>query len=589
MLTRRGFWFFAVNIGLLAVALALGAVQLSLVCTTLLLWFLSQWFLFQLRIRLATGRLSLERTLRTARGEVESVWAKQKVEVTVKLTSASWLALPYVVATDRMPALARIQEGTTCLDGPLAENHPVTIAYGIECKSAGWLRFEGVKLQLADLQGFFTFTTFVHDLCEYRVLPPIVAKAPHAAFVKHHNVLPLIGTHRHARPGGSSELLDLRDYLPGDPPKMIAWKVSARREKLITKELESEVPIRCTLFLDTSNSVRVGPVGETALGRLIEVAAGVAQANANERDLTGLCLFDETGVVDYVKPGRGSKHLLHMIGLMTDVAGLIPMSPCATVRELVPVAYGLAQDVYPDWLHRDVNYFPLWLPFWSPQPNWTIPPGHPRGTSRFSPFYHRLYRWRKELCAIMAVRYGLGAGGLARLLEDDERCVVYLQRFLAEHQVAYPFSFYNERGDYLFAAPGKPKVLADALIQSVLRGKDNELFVLCLDVLENTDNLAPLERAVCVARAKHHQVIVICPWPIGVAPPGTKPSEAVVTLDYQMILQRLCTAQLQRAYADVQRAFGRMGVPVFCAAQGDSVSRILQRMRRLRIQERGVR
>jgi hypothetical protein len=278
-----------------------------------------------------------------------------------------------------------------------------------------------------------------------------------------------------------------------------------------------------------------------------------------------------------------------MIGMMTDAAGLMPTSPHATVHDLVPVAYGLAQDIYPEWLERDVNYFPLWLPFWSPQPRWTIPPGAPRISSRFSPAYHRHYRWRKELSAILAVRYGLGPGGLALLLEDDERCVHYLQRFLADHQVAFPFSLYDARGAYLFRAPHKPQVLADALLKAIIRGKDNELFVLCVDVLENTDRLEPLERAVCVAKAKHHQVLVVCPWPAGVDPPGSKAHDGPLELDYQLVLQRLCTAELHRSYAEVQRAFGRVGVPVLCAAAGDSVERILHRMRRLHIQERGVR
>lgn len=587
MLTTRGFWFFGITAALLSAGLLVPAPQLALVCATLLLWFLGQWFLFQLRLRLSLKHISIDRAIRTGRGDVESVWANQKIEVAVTLSGAGLLALPYLAATDRMPALGRLRDGATCVDGSLGPDSLMIIAYTIECPAAGWLRFEGVKLQFADLQGFFTHSTFLHDLREYRVLPTIANKAPHAAFVKKQNVLPLVGTHRHARPGGSSELLDLRDYLPGDPPKLIAWKLSARRDRLITKELESEVPIRCTLFLDTSNSVRVGPVGETALCRLIEVAAGVAQANATERDLTGLCLFDETGVRDYVKPGRGSRHLLQMIGMMTDVAGLIPSAPHATVRELVPVAYGLAQDLYPDWLLRDVNYFPIWLPFWSPQPGYTIPPGAPRDGYRWSPAYHHEYRWRKELSAILSVRYDLGPGGLALLLEDDQRCVECLQRFLAEHQVAYPFPLYDRRGQYLFEAPAKPSVLAEALLKAITRGKDNELFVLCVDVLENTDALQPLERAVCVAKAKHHQVMVVCPWPAGVDRPGTKPRyDSRLGLD--AALRRLSTAQLHGAYAEVQRAFGRVGVPVFCAAEGDSVSQILQRMRRLRIQQRGV-
>lgn len=588
MLTTRGYWFFVPTFALLAVALLLGTLQLTLICVTLLLWFLTQWFLFHLRVRLTIRKLSLQRTLRTARGDVDSIWARQKAEVVVKLASAGSLGLSYVVMAERLPALARVQEGSLKIDGALAKETPLTLAYAIVCPAPGWLRFEGVKIELADLQGFFTYATFVADPREYRVLPALALKASQASFVKQHNILPLLGTHRHARPGGSSELLDLRDYLPGDPPRLIAWKVSARRDRLITKEFESEVPIRCTLFLDTSHSVRVGPVGETALCRLVEIAAGVLQANASERDLTGLCLFDETGVRESVKAGRGSKHALRLLGLLTDIAGLMPSTPRARVRDLVPVAYGLVQDVYPEWLDRDVNYFPAWLPFWSPQPNWTTPPGVPR-CWRFSPTCHRVYRWRKELAAILSVRFGLGPGGMALLLEDDERCVHYVQRFLAEHQVAFPFPLYDEDGRYVFAAPAKAKVLAGALLKAVAHGKDNELFVLCIDLLESTDYLADLARAVCVAKARHHQVIVICPWPAGVDAPGAKPHAESGPFDVERALQQLGTAQLQQSFAHVQQAFGKVGVRVISATQADTVDRILHRMRRLRIQERGVR
>jgi len=116
----------------------------------------------------------------------------------------------------------------------------------------------------------------------------------------------------------SSELLDLRDYIPGDPPKTIAWKVSARRDRLITKEFESEVPIRCTLFVDTSQSVRIGAPGSNALARIVEISAAVAQASAGVRDLTGLCLFDGHRTVRYLRPARGARHLVQVLNLLTD-------------------------------------------------------------------------------------------------------------------------------------------------------------------------------------------------------------------------------------------------------------------------------
>jgi uncharacterized protein (DUF58 family) len=587
MLTSRGFWFFLSTFAVLTAALFYGAHQLTLICLTLLLWFLGQWLIFHLRLRITLRRLSLTRTLRTSRGDVSSIWTRQKAEVAVVVSNSSWLWLPYVVVSERLPALARVKEGPLTIDGALAKDAPLSFSYSLECPAPGWLRFEGVKIELADLQGFFTYATFIADPKAFRVLPALVVESTDAPFVKQHNVLPLLGTHRHARPGGSSELLDLRDYLPGDPPRMIAWKVSARRDRLITKEFESEVPIRCTLFLDTSSSVRVGPVGQTALCRLVEIAAGVLQRNASERDLTGLCLFDENSVHHAIKAGRGSQHMLRALGLLTDIAGLVPKSRQAQVRDLVPVAFGLVQDVYPGWLEADVNHFPFWLPLWSPQPKWVLPPGVAY-SSRWSPTTHRLYRWRKQLAAILAVRYGLAPGGLAMLLEDDDQCAYYLQRFLAEYQVSFPFTLYDNEGRYQFAAPEKARVIARAILKAVTHGKDNELFVLCIDLLESAQFLGELERAICVAKARHHQVIVICPWPAGVEAPGTK-LDASGPFEIGKALRHVAAVQLHKAYAEIQHAFSRYGVPVFCTTERDSVDRVLQRMRRLRIQERGVR
>ena len=66
------------------------------------------------------------------------------------------------------------------------------------------------------------------------------------------------------------------------------------------------MPLRCTLFVDTSNAVRLGPPGRNALARLVEIGSAVAQANMTARDLTGLCLFDEEGVKVTKPRGRGA-------------------------------------------------------------------------------------------------------------------------------------------------------------------------------------------------------------------------------------------------------------------------------------------
>src|SRR5262249_51914575 len=138
----------------------------------------------------------------------------------------------------------------------------------------------------------------------------------------------------------------------------------------------------------------------------------------------------------------------------------------------------------------------------------------------FFPRRRREYRWRKQLSALLSQRHGLGPGGLATLLEDDQLLGVDLQRFLTEPHVPIPLPLYDEQGRYLFASPGKVDALAAALLRAVGKGHDNEMFVLLADLLELSDHLAPLLRAVKVTLARHHQVIIVCPWPPGMPPPG---------------------------------------------------------------------
>jgi hypothetical protein len=197
-----------------------------------------------------------------------------------------------------------------------------------------------------------------------------------------------------------------------------------------------------------------------------------------------------------------------------------------------------------------------------------------------------LQRCRKRLAALLSVRYGLAPGGLALLLEDDERCATYLQRFLNEHHVPYALPLYDAQGQYLFASPGKVEVLSGALLRAVGKGHDNELFVLLADLLELTDHLTPLLRAVKVTLARHHQVLIICPWPPGVPPPAAGPppraAELAAAPGLLADVREANAARFQRAFQRLRRTFARLGVPVLCAQGGDPVRLVLERLNRLR-------
>jgi uncharacterized protein (DUF58 family) len=628
MLTTRGWWFFLMVLLVLIASLWTNTPGVSVLALTLLLWFLGGWLLFQVRLVASEGRLRVVRQLADEKGPVQNLWAGRTFRVRARLCHDGLLGLAYVRVHERVPFGANRLAGGTDAEGPVGRGRPLEVDYHLHVSTPGQVRFEGLAVQVADVHGFFYASRFVQAVRIYRVMPALADAKGKFATVKRHNLLPLIGGHRHPRPGSGSELLDLRDYLPGDPPKMIAWKPSARRDRLMTKVFESEVPIRCTLFVDTSASVRVGLPGHNALARLVEVVTAVARANAGARDLTGLCLFDEVES-SYVKPARGARHLLQLYARLADVANRTPTTGEATPQRLLPLAYGLAQEVYPHLLEPDVNAFPWWLPLVSPRPAYTLrrPPlgggGFRRWLSgwlaylkavlrqnllvRFNSNEWKLAGWRKQLAAILALRHDLGPGAVALLQEDDERFVLELQRFLIEHQVPFELPLYGQHGEYLFAAPDKVGVLAAALRRAVGRGRDNELFVLLVDLLEIPDRLEPLLAAVRLAVARHHQVMVLCPWPPGVPPPERHAREAGRREEQfqkalaevvaggraaellHLVVRHTTTKRLHHAFDEVRHVFAGLSVPVLCARHDESVKLVLNRLERLRMLERGVR
>jgi uncharacterized protein (DUF58 family) len=665
MLTSRASWFLLAVMLLLSVGLLRPLLPLTMIGLTLLVWFGAEWVWFLTRLDRIRG-LRVEREVWDDKTAVATLWAGQKFVVRLRLTTNSRLPTPHLAAADHLPYCVEHLDGEVVRQGVVNQDAPLEWAYGIRCGPAGIARFEGVRIQCADEQGFFYHVHFVHAAIVLPILPVLTPLVGRLASKKRHNLLLPPGIHRFRRPGSGSELNDLRDYLPGDPPKTIAWKISARRDRLITKEFESEVPVRCTLFVDTSNSVRVlarSGAGarevryHKALDRLVDIAAGILQFNAGIRDLTGLCLFDEEGA-QAVLPNRGSRHRTECLRLLAQAASRLPVQERIDPAHLLPVAYSFAREVYPELLRPAVNHVPSsmawfegfsrysrrlhmglletlhrrkgelrtwcwWSSFWAVVlptsllvlryvfKTW-VPPSALvlvwlcpllsfllwivsfllLGVDAVVAGKRRLRdRRRKQLAAVLSVHHGLAPGGVAALLEDDDAFSRLVQRFLGEHQVPYTLPLYSLGGRYLFAAPAKVAVLAQALLRAVGRGRDNELFVLLADLLELDDALEPLLHAVRVALGRHHQVVVICAWPVDLDLPRVDAAPEPSALGkfhtgsrllHAEFWDEMSTRRFHLAYHRLRRSFARLGVAVLCAAGGEPVSLILNRLERLR-------
>ncbi len=101
------------------------------------------------------------------------------------------------------------------------------------------------------------------------------------------------GMHRSPYHGFSVEFTEYRQYVPGDDPRYLDWRLYARSDRYYVKRFEDETNLRCHLLLDTSRSMNFGSLGYTKADYAKTLAATLGYFLNTQRDAVGLVRFDE--------------------------------------------------------------------------------------------------------------------------------------------------------------------------------------------------------------------------------------------------------------------------------------------------------
>ena len=105
--------------------------------------------------------------------------------------------------------------------------------------------------------------------------------------------------------GHSGEVRELRDHAPGDPLKRVAWKASARRGRLLVREMEDDEGDVVWLVVDASIELWAGQPGHAPLDRVMDEVAGVATRLLRRGDRVGLAVT-ASRVQSWVAPKVGA-------------------------------------------------------------------------------------------------------------------------------------------------------------------------------------------------------------------------------------------------------------------------------------------
>jgi uncharacterized protein (DUF58 family) len=121
----------------------------------------------------------------------------------------------------------------------------------------------------------------------------------------------LSGIHKSRHFGNSIEFRQHRQYVPGDDPRSVDWKVWAKQDRLYVKQYEVDTNMRMTLLLDRSPSMRFGSQAMNKYDYACTVAASLAYLTIRQQDAVGCILFDKE--VQHVLPSKMKRSQLAAI------------------------------------------------------------------------------------------------------------------------------------------------------------------------------------------------------------------------------------------------------------------------------------
>lgn len=160
---------------------------------------------------------------------------------------------------------------------------------------------------------------------------------------------PAAGRARNRR-GEGTEIREIREIAPGDSFRKIAWKASARRGKLMVREMENDERDVVWIVVDVAADGWNGPIGDAPLDRAIETAAAFAIERARHGAAVGVALVTDHVVV-WSPPQRGGADLDRLGSIWLDAADHYDFDRCGLgVDELLRLAVEHARPLDPQAL-----------------------------------------------------------------------------------------------------------------------------------------------------------------------------------------------------------------------------------------------
>ncbi len=170
----------------------------------------------------------------------------------------------------------------------------------------GTLRFGDLHVRLLGPWGLCSRQVVVAAAQTVKVYPDLVALTQDAAFLAQASP---VAAKRAAKVLADGREFDrLRDYQPGDAPRTVDWKATARRGKPMVRAFRAEQHQQVVVLLDCGRHMAGEVHGRRKLDWAVDAALRLAKVALDQGDLVGVQAFS-TEILTWLPPQRGLSHL----------------------------------------------------------------------------------------------------------------------------------------------------------------------------------------------------------------------------------------------------------------------------------------
>ncbi len=265
--------------------------------------------------------------------EKEKVFKDDFVHVKVVIENMGKSSFDFLEIKDYFnPQLFRLILGENYISTRIGPKGKIKFSYILEPKVRGEYAIGPLSVTVKDRLGFNSEERLIPDsVTDILVYPPYEDIKRIEILGSKRSLMLNYGVQRSKQKGLGSEFYGMRKYVYGDQFRLIDWKASARTQKLIVKEFESERDVTVMIIVDSSETMAGGAIENTKFEYAIRACMLLAKVALTRRDYVGVFTFSGKKNFKFLKPKSGDDYFYQILDF---VARVKPQEKCRIVEAM---------------------------------------------------------------------------------------------------------------------------------------------------------------------------------------------------------------------------------------------------------------